>query len=108
MSVEKPLEYSLDEGAPDLTIGVLNPEAVTIETEDGGAIVIFGSEEDGISNDLLRMSDERAKIPMTGCVSSLNVSVSVGVAVGDKNCGVDVSVGVTLAESNTGVSDGLT
>jgi hypothetical protein len=46
MSVEKPLEYSLDEGAPDLTIGVLNPEAVTIETEDGGAIVIFGSEED--------------------------------------------------------------
>jgi hypothetical protein len=47
MSVEKPLEYSLDGGAPDLTIGVLNPEAVTIETEDGGAIVIFGSEEDG-------------------------------------------------------------
>jgi len=46
MSVEKPLEYSLDEGAPDLTIGVLNPEAVTIETEDGGAIVIFGSEEE--------------------------------------------------------------
>jgi hypothetical protein len=46
MSVEKPLEYSLDEGAPDLTIGVLNPEAVTIETEDGGAIIIFGSEED--------------------------------------------------------------
>jgi hypothetical protein len=45
MSVEKPLEYSLDGGAPDLTIGVLNPEAVTIETEDGGAIVIFGSEE---------------------------------------------------------------
>jgi hypothetical protein len=45
MSIDKPLEHSLDKKPADVTIGVVNPEAVTIETEDGGAIVIFGSEE---------------------------------------------------------------
>lgn len=51
----------------------------------GSVAFIFGSEEDGISNDLLRMADERAKIPMTGGVSSLNVSVSVGVVLYEYN-----------------------
>ena len=44
MSIDKPLEYSLGEKPADVTIGVVNPEAVTIETEDGGAIVIFNPE----------------------------------------------------------------
>ena len=51
----------------------------------GSVAFIFGSEEDGISNDLLRMADERVKIPMTGGVSSLNVSVSVGVVLYEFN-----------------------
>jgi len=46
---------------------------------------IFGSEEDGISNDLIRMSDEQLKIPMIGGVASLNVSVSVGMALYEMN-----------------------
>jgi 23S rRNA (guanosine2251-2'-O)-methyltransferase len=41
--------------------------------------VIMGSEEDGISNELLRISDHLAKIPMFGEIESLNVSVSAGV-----------------------------
>ena len=44
MSIDKPLEYSPGEKPADVTIGVVNPEAVTIETEDGGAIVIFNPE----------------------------------------------------------------
>ena len=39
----------------------------------------MGSEEDGISNELLRMTDEQVKIPMYGTVKSLNVSVSAGI-----------------------------
>jgi len=51
----------------------------------GSVAFIFGSEEDGISNDLLRMASERLKIPMTGGVSSLNVSVSVGIVLYEQN-----------------------
>jgi 23S rRNA (guanosine2251-2'-O)-methyltransferase len=41
--------------------------------------IIMGSEEDGIRNDLIRISDHLAKIPMFGEIESLNVSVSTGV-----------------------------
>ncbi|HET8859942.1 23S rRNA (guanosine(2251)-2'-O)-methyltransferase RlmB [Marivirga sp.] len=43
--------------------------------------IILGSEEDGISNDLIRIADYLAKIPMTGKISSLNVSVSGAIAI---------------------------
>lgn len=41
--------------------------------------IIMGSEENGISTDLIRISDHLAKIPMFGEIESLNVSVSAGV-----------------------------
>lgn len=41
--------------------------------------VILGSEEDGVSMRLLADSDIKAKIPMSGTISSLNVSVSAGI-----------------------------
>ena len=45
----------------------------------GSIGILMGSEEDGISNELLRMTDEQVKIPMYGTVKSLNVSVSAGI-----------------------------
>lgn len=41
--------------------------------------VVMGSEDDGISNDILKTSDHIVKLPMTGKTSSLNVSVATGV-----------------------------
>lgn len=41
--------------------------------------VILGSEENGISMDLIRIADHLAKIPMFGEIESLNVSVSAGI-----------------------------
>lgn len=41
--------------------------------------IIMGSEEDGIRNEIIRISDHLAKIPMFGEIESLNVSVSTGV-----------------------------
>jgi len=41
--------------------------------------IIMGSEEDGISTKLLAESNEKAKIPMTGEIASLNVAVSAGI-----------------------------
>lgn len=41
--------------------------------------IIMGSEEDGISEDIIRMADQLCRIPLGGNVSSLNVSVSAGI-----------------------------
>lgn len=46
----------------------------------GPVALIMGSEEDGISDELLRSADELAKIPLKGKIGSLNVSVAAGVA----------------------------
>jgi 23S rRNA (guanosine2251-2'-O)-methyltransferase len=43
--------------------------------------LIMGSEEDGISQELMGISDEFVKIPLSGNIESLNVSVSAGVVV---------------------------
>ena len=42
-------------------------------------LLIMGNEETGISSELLKMSDIRAKLPIVGEVASLNVSVAAGV-----------------------------
>lgn len=43
--------------------------------------LIMGSEEDGISPQLLKEADYLAKIPMRGKISSLNVSVAAGISI---------------------------
>jgi 23S rRNA (guanosine2251-2'-O)-methyltransferase len=43
--------------------------------------IIMGSEEDGIRNEIIRIADHLAKIPMFGEIESLNVSVSTGVII---------------------------
>lgn len=43
--------------------------------------LVLGSEEDGISPELLRDADLSARIPMLGNISSLNVSVAAGICV---------------------------
>lgn len=42
-------------------------------------LLIMGNEETGISPELLKLSDVRAKLPIVGEVASLNVSVAAGV-----------------------------
>lgn len=46
---------------------------------NGPLAIVMGSEEDGVSNDLIRCADELLKIPLMGTISSLNVSVACGV-----------------------------
>lgn len=50
----------------------------------GAVAVILGSEEDGITSDLLNMSDIKARIPMRGEISSLNVGVAAGMVLYEK------------------------
>jgi 23S rRNA (guanosine2251-2'-O)-methyltransferase len=41
--------------------------------------IILGSEEDGISPDLMKLAQHRVALPMSGKIGSLNVSVAAGV-----------------------------
>jgi len=50
----------------------------------GASVIIMGSEEDGISQELLKLADVRAKIPMMGAISTLNVGVATGVILYEK------------------------
>lgn len=43
--------------------------------------IIMGSEDVGISNELIRISDELIKLPQFGKIQSLNVSVAAGVII---------------------------
>ncbi len=45
----------------------------------GPVAVVMGSEDTGISDDVLRLCDELAAIPILGNIGSLNVSVAAGV-----------------------------
>ena len=42
-------------------------------------VLILGSEEDGISNELLELSDLKCSVPLSGNIDSLNVSVAAGI-----------------------------
>lgn len=50
----------------------------------GSVAVILGSEQDGITSDLINMSDIACKIPMKGEIASLNVSVAAGMVLYEK------------------------
>ena len=45
----------------------------------GPVAVLMGSEEDGIDPALLRLCDQRLRIPMSGQIQSLNVGVAAGI-----------------------------
>jgi 23S rRNA (guanosine2251-2'-O)-methyltransferase len=45
----------------------------------GPSVLILGSEDKGISRELIALSDNQICIPMTGTIGSLNVSVAAGI-----------------------------
>jgi 23S rRNA (guanosine2251-2'-O)-methyltransferase len=50
----------------------------------GGSVILMGSEEDGISPELFKYCDKRAKIPLFGSIASYNVSVAAGIVLYEK------------------------
>jgi len=63
-------------------LAITEKAQVSLYTTDllGPIACILGSEEDGISPDLLKLCDIKAQIPMRGQIESLNVAVSAGIA----------------------------
>ena len=50
----------------------------------GAMAIIMGSEENGITSDLINMADLRTNIPMRGVIASLNVGVATGIILYEK------------------------
>jgi len=50
----------------------------------GSVAIVVGSEENGISNDLINMSDISTKIPLQGNIASLNVGVATAIVLYEK------------------------
>ncbi len=78
-SLKKAVEYMQESGLQVIGCSEKNDESMyTVDYKVPTAIVL-GSEEDGISNELMRILDRFAKIPLMGEIESLNVSVAAGV-----------------------------
>ncbi|MDB2695486.1 23S rRNA (guanosine(2251)-2'-O)-methyltransferase RlmB [Flavobacteriaceae bacterium] len=63
------------------TLGITEKSTETLYDSDlkGPLAIVFGAEDVGISNGLLKILDHKAKLPMTEAVDSLNVSVACAV-----------------------------
>lgn len=80
-------ENSLEKVVEELQMSGIQIVVCTEKTEDSiyepdytiPTAIVMGSEEDGVSEDIIRLSNARAKIPMKGQIGSLNVSVATGI-----------------------------
>jgi 23S rRNA (guanosine2251-2'-O)-methyltransferase len=79
--LKKTLKFLRDNGIMIVSCTEKAEKSIYDVKFDRPVALILGSEEDGISDVLLKESDELVKIPMKGKIESLNVSVSAGIAV---------------------------
>ena len=73
------LQYLLESGIKIVAVTEKSEQYYFRADLQGPLALLFGSEESGISSQLLELSDDRIKIPMAGSIESLNVSVACGI-----------------------------
>ena len=78
-SLTKCLSYLKDSRLKSVSATEKADKVVSDVSLTGPLVVILGSEEKGISREMLGLSDARVSIPITGSIGSLNVSVSAGI-----------------------------
>lgn len=70
------VKYLKDSGIKLIAATEKASELYTKTNMEGPVAIIMGSEESGISDTLIRMADQLARIPIMGKIESLNVSVA--------------------------------
>lgn len=78
-SITKAVDYLKGSGLKIICAAERGATNVSLANLTGPVALIMGSEDQGISRELLAMADEVVKIPMKGTISSLNVSVAAGI-----------------------------
>jgi 23S rRNA (guanosine2251-2'-O)-methyltransferase len=78
-SIVRSIEYLKESGLKVFCAGEKSGVSASEISLTGPSVLILGSEDKGISRELIALSDHQIKIPMTGTIGSLNVSVAAGI-----------------------------
>ena len=78
-SIVRTVEYLKESGLRVICADEKRGEFAGKTELTGPAVLIMGAEDQGISRELLDLADIMIKIPMTGTIGSLNVSVASGI-----------------------------
>jgi 23S rRNA (guanosine2251-2'-O)-methyltransferase len=78
-SIVRSIEFLKDSGLKVICAGEKSAETASEVRLTGPTVLVLGSEDKGISRELVALSDHQIKIPMTGAIGSLNVSVAAGI-----------------------------
>ena len=78
-SIVRAIEYMKESGLKVFCAAEKSGETVSDIQLKGPSVLILGSEDKGISRELIALSDHQIRIPMTGTIGSLNVSVAAGI-----------------------------
>ncbi|MEN9919166.1 MAG: rRNA ((2251)-2-O)-methyltransferase RlmB [Bacteroidota bacterium] len=80
-SLTQAIQFLKDSGVK-VVVATEHASAYYTEVDYSGPIaLVMGSEDMGVSNDNIRISDNLVKIPQFGTIGSLNVSVAAGVLI---------------------------
>ncbi len=82
-NLRKTLEYLQQNGLQLVACTEKGADSIFDTDLTGPVALILGSEENGIQTDFLKIADSLAQIPMSGKISSLNVSVSAAVCLAE-------------------------
>jgi 23S rRNA (guanosine2251-2'-O)-methyltransferase len=80
-SIVRSVEYLKESGLKVLSATEKTGLPASEASLTGPVVLILGSEDKGISRELISLSDQQVRIPMTGTIESLNVSVSAGILI---------------------------
>ena len=78
-SILRSVEYLKESGLKVVCADEKPGETISTVDLKGPILLIMGSEDKGISRELLSIADKKVKIPMSGKINSLNVSVACGI-----------------------------
>jgi 23S rRNA (guanosine2251-2'-O)-methyltransferase len=78
-SIVRSIEYLKESGLKVICATEKSGDNAPLSPLTGPSVLILGSEENGISRELISLSDFQVRIPMTGNIASLNVSVAAGI-----------------------------
>jgi 23S rRNA (guanosine2251-2'-O)-methyltransferase len=78
-SIVRSIEYLRESGLRVIAAGGKQGIPVSEADLKGPVVLIMGSEDKGISRELLSLSDQQITITMKGKIESLNVSVAAGI-----------------------------
>jgi 23S rRNA (guanosine2251-2'-O)-methyltransferase len=78
-SIVRSIEYLKESGLKIICATEKTGVEASSANLTGPSVLILGAEDKGISRELISLADHSVRIPMTGNISSLNVSVASGI-----------------------------